>query len=126
MATQTKTIRPFALVAVPVLAAGVAGVLAAFTQITRAADDTAAATYICHPAADGQTANAEMKNTSTALVCHAVSLELHMSSGKMRVIGTVSAKPATSPDFSNALTPAQVNDAWAHYIMTTFNVEHSP
>src|ERR1700722_15886979 len=102
MATQTRTIRPFALVAVPVLAAAVAGVLAAVPQTTRAADD-AATTYICHPATDGAAANAEMKNTSTALVCRAVSLELHMSTGKMRVIGSVSAKPATSPDFSNAL-----------------------
>jgi hypothetical protein len=124
MATQTRTIRPFALVAAPVLAAAVAGLLAAFPQMTRA--DDSATTYICHPATGGATANAEMKNTSTALVCHAVSLELHMSSGKMRVIGTVTSKPASSPDFSNALTPAQVNDAWAHYVMTTFNVEHSP
>ena len=87
------------------------------------------ATMLCRPALSSETSNATFTSTSTSLICRPVAVAMHMSNGSMKVIGSVKAR-ASSPDFSGALTPAQVNSAFNRWVQTTMHIdpatEHTP
>lgn len=126
---HTATRRPksnLGVVMASLIAVIFAAGIAAISLRAQAADDTVA-TYVCHPATAGGTPNAQMTGgSSTALECRTVSLGLKMSDGSMHMIGETSAKRASGPDLSKALTPGQVNDAWVKWTEATFNITHSP
>jgi hypothetical protein len=81
------------------------------------------ATLICRPAAAGETANAKMMATSTTLVCESFALNLPMSDGTMKTIGSVTAKPMSGPDFTGALTVQQDNAAYTKWVQQTFRID---
>jgi hypothetical protein len=111
----------------PLIVAVGIGALAASPALTRAADALSAQTYICHAAGTGETPNARMTGSAaTALSCHLVVIEARMSNGSLHTIGRVGTKMMKAPDYSSALTPAQINDAWVKFIDTAFSVNHSP
>ena len=83
------------------------------------------ATYICRPALPGEPVSATMMKTSTSLVCRPLAVEVRMQDGSMKTIGTVSVKANQGPDFSHALTPQQIDDAWASWMIKTFHIDHS-
>jgi len=81
------------------------------------------ATLICRPAAAGETANAKMMATTTTLVCESFALNMHMSDGTMKTIGSVTAKPMAGPDFTGALTVQQDNAAYNKWVQQTFKID---
>jgi hypothetical protein len=126
MSLSRGALRPVALFTVPLLAAVVSAVAVALPAPARAADEPAMM-YICRPVASGEAGNAKMTAASeTALKCKPVGLKLKMSTGTMETIGHVSVTSSSGPNYSGALTPAQINDAWVKYIEATFHVERSP
>ena len=82
--------------------------------------DQTAERWVCRRVTDADAQNATMSNADrTALICRPLRIEARMSDNTTMVrIGSVRAKPsAAAPDLSNALTVAQVNDAWARFVM---------
>jgi hypothetical protein len=127
MSLSRGAIRPLALFTAPLLAGIVSALAAALPAPARAADAPSSMMYICRPVVGTETGNAKMTAASeTALECKPVSLKLKMSTGTMETIGHVSATSPTGPNYSGALTPAQINDAWVKYIEQTFHVQRSP
>ena len=103
----------------------IAGALGTLAVRTMAADTPPDSVFICHAVTGSETSNARMTASSdTALECRAVSMKLKMSNGSMRTIGQVTAKSNSGPELSQALTPAQVNDAWIKWLDMQFNTEH--
>jgi hypothetical protein len=84
--------------------------------------DQAARRWICRAATDVQNENATMTNAErTALICKPLRIEVRMSNSTMVRIGSTHAKPVPDgPDLSHALTPAQINDAWARFLKMQF------
>lgn len=88
-------------------------------QIAALTGDQAAERWVCRRAADASTQNAAMGDAGhTALVCRPLRIEARMmSDSTMLRIGSTRAKTsADGPDLSNALTLAQINDAWARFV----------
>ena len=88
-------------------------------QGTALTADQAADRWVCRRAADPKDQNAAMADADkTALVCRPLRIEARMmSSNTMVRIGSTRAKAAADgPDLSQALTPAQINDAWARFV----------
>ena len=81
--------------------------------------DQAAERWVCRRAPDASAQNAAMGDAGhTALVCRPLRIEARMmSDASMLRIGSTRAKPAADgPDLANALTPAQINDAWTRFV----------
>lgn len=81
--------------------------------------DQASERWVCRRAADVTTQNATMTDaTHTALICRPLRIEARMMADSTMVrIGSTRAKPAAEgPDLANALTPTQINDAWARFV----------
>ena len=111
---------------IPLAALGI-GALAALPALIHAADEQTSQTYVCHAVVAGESANARMTvSSNAALTCRPINIALKMSNGSMRTIGHVGSKMTKGPDYSSALTPAQINDAWVKFIETAFSVNHSP
>ena len=88
-------------------------------QVAPLTADQAAERWVCRRAPDATTQNATMGDAAgTALVCRPLRIEARMMTDSTMVrIGSTRAKPAADgPDLSNALTPAQINDAWARFV----------
>ena len=82
-------------------------------------DDQAAERWVCRRATDASTQNAAMADAAhTALICRPLRIEARMMSNSSMVrIGSTRAKAAADgPDLSNALSPAQINDAWVRFV----------
>jgi hypothetical protein len=127
MPLSRGAIRPVALFTAPLLAGLIAALAANLPAPVRAADEASTMEYICRPVVAGETGNAKMTAASeTTLKCKPVSLALKMSTGTMHMIGHVTATSPTGPNYTGALTPAQLNDAWVKYIEETFHVQRSP
>jgi len=88
-------------------------------QVAPLTGDQAAERWVCRRAADATTQNATMGDADhTALICRPLRIEARvMSDSTMVRIGSTRAKSAAEgPDLANALTPAQINDAWARFV----------
>lgn len=86
--------------------------------------DQAAERWVCRRAPDASAQNAAMADAGrTALICRPLRIEARMMSDSSMVrIGSTRAKTAADgPDLSNALTPAQINDAWARFVQRQLN-----
>jgi hypothetical protein len=88
-----------------------------------AAVEPNAATYICRPALANETASAKMMVSSTSLVCRPFAVSMHMSDGSLKTIGNVTSTAMASPDFSQALTPQQVNAAYNHWLQKALDID---
>jgi hypothetical protein len=117
----TSTARRYAAIAFPVA-------LAAFATAVWAQPEPPApnaGTLICRPALASETATAKMVATPTLLVCKPIAVSMHMSDGSMKTIGSVTAKPMSAPDFSQALTPQQATEAYNHWIEKALDIDPS-
>jgi hypothetical protein len=48
---------------------------------------------------------------------------MHMSDGSLKTIGNVTSTAMASPDFSQALTPQQVNAAYNHWLQKALDID---
>ena len=96
--------------------------LAATAYAQTSSSNSMMASYICRPVTSGESSNAKMGDQGTALVCHPFAVRLHMDNGSMKVIGNVTAKPMSGPDFSKALTVDQANEAWNNWVQEKLRV----
>ena len=81
--------------------------------------DQAAERWVCRRATDTSTQNAAMADAAhTALICRPLRIEARMmgDSSMVRIGSTRAKSAADGPDLSNALSPAQINDAWVRFI----------
>ena len=81
------------------------------------------ATFVCRAALATETATAKMVESSTALVCKPIAVNMHMSDGSMKTIGNVSSRAMAAPDFSHALTPQQINEAYNHWVEKALDID---
>ena len=84
------------------------------------------ATLICRRAHADEAATARMTATSTTLVCRPIAVSMRASDGSMKLIGDVTAKPQSGPNFTKALTPAQMQEACEKWLETVFHIDRSP
>lgn len=91
---------------------------------------TYSATYVCRQAAADETATAKMMGSSTSLVCRPIAVSMRMSDGSLKTIGNGAVTPMSGPDFSQALTPQQVNAAYNRWLRKELDIDpatrHSP
>jgi hypothetical protein len=124
--STSGALRYAAILAFPVALAALGTVVLAQTDTT----EPNAATYICRPALTDEAPSAKMVHTSMALVCRPIAVSMHMSDGSMKTIGNVKAKALVAPDFSHAVSPAQVNAAYNHWVEMALDIDpetrHSP
>ena len=110
----------------PLVATLLAGAAAALPFAARAADANADLSYICRPAVGSDSVSARTTSVdATPLTCRPLNVALRMSDGSMHVIGRVTAKSNSGPDLRKAVTPDQINDAWAGWVMETFRIDRS-
>jgi hypothetical protein len=84
------------------------------------------ASLICRQARADETVTARMVSTSMTLVCRPIAVSMRMSDGSMKIIGDVTAKPQSGPDFSKALTPQQMQEACEKWLETVFHIDRNP
>jgi hypothetical protein len=96
----------------------------------QSSDRSEMASFICRPAVGNETPSAKMMDGRTLLVCRPFGVQVKTSDGTLKTIGTVSAKSPAAPDFSGALTPAQVSEAWTRWVQHALRIDpatlHSP
>jgi len=81
------------------------------------------ATYVCRASLPGEGPSAKMLDEPTLLACKPLAVSLRMPDGSMRTIGNVAAKPAAAPDFSHALTPGQIDEAYERWYERTLGID---
>ena len=84
------------------------------------------ANLICRQAHADEAVTARMVSTSTTLVCRPIAISMRMSDGSMKIIGDVTAKPQSGPNFSKALTPQQMQEACEKWLEAVFHIDRSP
>ena len=81
------------------------------------------ATYVCRASLPGEGPSAKMLDEPTLLACKPLAVSMRMDDGSVRTIGNVAAKPAAGPDFSHALTPGQINEAYERWYEHTLGID---
>ena len=116
---MTRTARALAVAVLAGAALAIGAYGRSDAQGTALSADEASERWVCRRAADATTQNATMADAGhTALICRPLRIEARMMADSTMVrIGSTRAKPsAEGPDLTNALTPAQINDAWARFV----------
>jgi hypothetical protein len=83
-------------------------------------------TLICRQASAAEQATAKMVSSSTALVCRPIAVAMRGGDGSLHIIGDTHARAQAGPDFSKAVTPAQMREACERWLETFFHIDHTP
>jgi hypothetical protein len=92
--------------------------------------------WVCRPVDAGHPQNAAMNASATPLSCRAVNFSMTTASGQRVVVGHPGQSPTSvdtteetgtiaAPNYSNALTPAQLNEVWNQSVYRVFNIADS-
>lgn len=88
--------------------------------------DPMVANLLCRRTIGAEIGNAKMIQDSVLLVCRPIAINMRMSDGSMKTIGSVSANPISGPNFSNPVSPARYQEAYNTWVERTFHIDGSP
>lgn len=93
------------------------------TAMASTSQEQMTATLICRPALTTESADAKLMQSPGLIVCKPFAVEVRSDDGSLQTIGSVTVKPASGPNFSDALTAEQINDAYTAWVRETFHID---